>query len=178
MKHVLSALVENRPGVLAHISGMLASRNFNIESLAVGETEVPDFSRITFVVSGDDRTLDQIRKQLEKIITVVQVVDFSKQSYVERDLMLIKVSTEGNKRSEVMELVSIFRGNIVDVGTNHVMIELSGKEHKLDSFIDVVRPYGIIELVRTGLIALLRANQKSLNMQEEVPHLQHSDVPN
>lgn len=157
MRHVISALVMNQPGVLAHISGMLASRAFNIESLAVGATESPEFSRMTFVVNGDDRVLDQVRKQLEKIITVVKVFDFSKQNYVERDLMLIKVSTEGGKRSEIHELVDIFRGRIVDVGPAHVMIEMSGQERKIEAFIDAMRPYGIMELVRTGRIALLRS---------------------
>ena len=114
-RHVLSALVMNQPGVLAHISGMLASRAFNIESLAVGATEDPQFSRMSIVVNGDDRTLDQVRKQLEKIVTVVHVSDFAKQNILERDLMLIKVSTSGNKRSEVKELVDIFRAKIVDV---------------------------------------------------------------
>ena len=119
MRHVLSALVTNQPGVLAHVSGMLASRNFNIDSLAVGETEDEKFSRMTFVVHGDDRVLDQVRKQLEKIVTVVRVIDYSGQDFVERDLMLIKIGTEGGQRlSEVKELTDIFRGKIV--GRAHV----------------------------------------------------------
>ncbi len=156
MRHVLSALVMNRPGVLAHISGMLASREFNIESLAVGATENPEFSRMTFVVAGDTRVLDQVRKQLEKIVTVVRVIDYSKQEFVERDLMLIKVCTQGGTRSQVKELVDIFRGRIVDVSAEHVMIEISGKEQKIESFIEAVRPFGILEMVRAGRIALLR----------------------
>ena len=116
MRHVVSALVQNVPGVLAHISGMLASRGFNIDSLAVGETEEPELSRMTFVVVGDDRVLEQIRKQLEKIVTVVKVVDVSATDYVERDLMLIKVKAPAGKRSEIRELTDIFRGSIVDVG--------------------------------------------------------------
>ncbi|NOX55624.1 MAG: acetolactate synthase small subunit [Planctomycetes bacterium] len=167
MRHVLSALVMNQPGVLAHISGMLASRAFNIDSLAVGETENPEFSRITFVVTGDDRVLDQVRKQLEKIITVVKVLDFSNQEYVERDLMLIKVRAEGQKRSEVRELVEIFRGKIVDVGTGHVMVEISGTEDKIEAFIELMRPFGIIELVRTGRIALLRSPHGVAEAAEE-----------
>lgn len=166
MRHLLSALVMNQPGVLAHISGMLASRAFNIDSLAVGATENPELSRMTFVVNGDDRTLDQVRKQLEKIVTVVKVVDFSKQTYVERDLMLIKVSTTGGKRSEVHELVDIFRARIVDVGTDHVMIEISGQERKIEAFIDVMRPFGIIELVRTGRVALIRTARSSEELTE------------
>ena len=117
MRHVLSAVVQNVPGVLAHISGMLASRGYNIDSLAVGETEDPNLSRMTFVVVGDDRVLDQVRKQLEKIVTVVQVDDISSRDHVERDLMLLKVEAPpGQKRSEIRELVEIFRAQIVDVG--------------------------------------------------------------
>ena len=159
MRHVLSALVMNQPGVLAHISGMLASRAFNIDSLAVGETENPEFSRITFVVTGDDRVLDQVRKQLEKLVTVVKVLNFSRQNFVERDLMLVKVSTAEGTLSQVRELVGIFRGRIVDVSPGHVMIEISGQERKLESFVDMIRPFGILELVRTGRIALLRSDQ-------------------
>lgn len=159
MRHVISSLVMNQPGVLAHISGMLASRAFNIDSLAVGATENPTLSRMTFVINGDDRTLDQVRKQLEKLVTVVKVLDFSKENIVERDLMLIKVSTEGGKRSEIRELAEIFRGRVVDVSPTHVMIEISGVEKKIEAFIDVMRPFGIIELVRTGRIALLRSSE-------------------
>ena len=156
MRHVLSALVINQPGVLAHVSGMLASRAYNIDSLAVGETENPKYSRMTFVITGDDKVLDQVRKQLEKIVTVVTVVDYSGEEFVERDLMLIKVKTDPGKRSEVVELVEIFRGRIVDVSAEQVMIEIAGQERKIEAFIDAVRPYGIIELVRTGRIALMR----------------------
>ncbi len=167
MRHVLSALVMNQPGVLAHISGMLASRGFNIDSLAVGATENREISRMTFVVNGDDRTLDQVRKQLEKIVTVVQVVDFSNKNFVERDLMLIKVSSSGGRRSEIHELVDIFRARIVDVSSDHVMIEISGQERKIEAFIDVMRPFGIIELVRTGRIALMRSANSTGDIAEE-----------
>lgn len=170
MKHVLSAVVVNQPGVLAHISGMLASRAFNIESLAVGETENAEFSRITFVVSGDDRVLDQVRKQLEKIVTIVRVIDFSGREFVERDLMLIKIAAIGSSRSEVRELVDVFRGRIVDVSPGHVMIEISGQEKKLEAFIDLVRPFGILELVRTGRIALLRSNEENVDISERAAH--------
>jgi len=183
MRHVLSALVTNQPGVLAHISGMLASRAFNIDSLAVGETENPEFSRVTFVVNGDGRVLDQVRKQLEKIVTVVKVLNFSNRNFVERDLMLIKVSTNsgvtsgtGNgSRGEIRELVEIFRGKIVDVSPGHVMVEISGQERKLESFIDLVRPYGIIEMVRTGRVALLRAEQENELEQSQPPEPPEDD---
>ncbi|HUG93523.1 MAG: acetolactate synthase small subunit [Pirellulales bacterium] len=157
MRHVLSAVVQNVPGVLSHISGMLASRGYNIDSLAVGETEDPQLSRMTFVVVGDDSVLEQVRKQLEKIVTVVRVVDISSQNFVERDLMLIKVAApSGGRRSEVRELVDIFRGRIVDVCPEEVMIEISGQERKVEAFIEQMRPFGIKELVRTGRIAMVR----------------------
>ena len=159
MKHVLSALVQNVPGVLAHISGMLASRGYNIDSLAVGETEDPNLSRMTFVVVGDDRVLEQVRKQLAKIVTVVRVDDVSAQDFVERDLMLIKVRALQGQRSEIRELVEIFRGRIVDVGAEELMIEISGRENKIEAFIERVRPFGINELVRTGRIAMVRGSR-------------------
>ena len=158
MRHVISALVQNVPGVLAHISGMLASRGYNIDSLAVGETDDPNLSHMTFVVVGDDKTLDQIRKQLEKIVTVVKVRDVSATDYVERDLMLIKVQASEGRRSEVRELVDIFRGRIVDVGPDEVTIEISGRENKVVAFIERMRPFGIQELVRTGRIAMVRSD--------------------
>lgn len=157
MRHVLSALVQNVPGVLAHVAGMLASRGYNIDSLAVGETEDPQLSRMTFVVVGDDSVLEQVRKQLEKIVTVVRVDDVSSRDHVERDLMLIKVQAPEGKRSEIRELTSIFRGRIVDVAPDQVMIEISGQERKIEAFIDLMRPFGIVELVRTGRIAMVRS---------------------
>jgi len=156
MRHVLSALVQNVPGVLSHISGMLASRGYNIDSLAVGETEDPRLSRMTFVIMGDTSVLEQIRKQLEKIVTVVRVDDISGQNYVERDLMLIKVSAPKGKLSEIRELTEIFGGRIVNVAAEMVMIEIAGKEQKIEAFIELMRPFGIIELVRSGRIAMVR----------------------
>jgi acetolactate synthase-1/3 small subunit len=160
MRHVLSALVQNQPGVLAHISGMLASRGFNIDSLAVGETEVPDLSRITFVVHGDDLELEQVRKQLDKIVTVVRVDDISSEDFVERDLMLIKVSANAQQRTEIALLLEMFRGRVVDIGPTSLMMEVSGQEAKIEAFIELMRPYGIIELARTGRIALVRGAAK------------------
>lgn len=156
MRHVLSALVQNVPGVLAHVAGMFASRGYNIDSLAVGETEDPHLSRMTFVVVGDDATLEQVRKQLEKIVTVVRVDDISSQEFVERDLMLLKVNCGNGGRAEIRELVQIFRGRVVDVAPNEVIVEISGQEKKIEAFIDLMRPFGIIELVRTGRIAMVR----------------------
>ena len=156
MRHVLSALVQNQPGVLAHISGMLASRAFNIDSLAVGETENPDLSRMTFVVHGDDAELEQVRKQLDKIITVVKVEDVSSVDHVERDLMLLKVKATAPQRAEISLLVEMFRGKVVDITPDTMMLEISGQESKIEAFIDLMRPYGILELARTGRIALVR----------------------
>jgi acetolactate synthase-1/3 small subunit len=156
MRHVLSALVQNQPGVLAHISGMLASRGFNIDSLAVGETEVPNLSRMTFVVHGDDGVLEQLRKQLDKVVTVVAVQDISSEDFVERDLMLIKVKAPASKRMEISLLVEMFRGRVVDIGFETLMVEIAGQETKIEAFIDLMRPYGILELARTGRIALVR----------------------
>lgn len=156
MRHVLSALVQNVPGVLSHISGMLASRGYNIDSLAVGETEDPHLSRMTFVVVGDDSVLEQVRKQLEKIVTVVRVDDISSQDFVERDLMLIKVSAPPDKRGEISELTNIFNGRIVNVSLDAVVVEISGQERKVEAFIELMRPFGILEVVRTGRIAMVR----------------------
>jgi acetolactate synthase I/III small subunit len=156
MRHVLSALVHNTPGVLAQVSGMLATRGFNIDSLAVGETEDPELSRMTFVVSGDDNVLDQVRKQLDKLISVVQVNDISSQDFVERDLMLLKVQATPAQRIEIVLLVEMFRARVVDISSTNLMVEISGQESKVEAFIELMRPYGILELARTGRIALVR----------------------
>jgi acetolactate synthase-1/3 small subunit len=174
MRHILSALVQNRPGVLAHISGMFASRGFNIDSLAVGETEDPNLSRITVVVMGDDRHLEQVRKQLEKIVTVVKVLDISREDFVERDLVLIKVDVTPERRAEVQGL---FRGRVVDVSPEQLMIEISGQEGKIEAFIDAVRPYGIRELARTGRIALVRGSRPARAEDEVAPVAADAAVP-
>lgn len=159
MRHVLSALVQNVPGVLAHVAGMFASRGYNIDSLAVGETEDPHLSRMTFVVVGDDSVLAQVRKQLEKIVTVVRVDDISAKEYVERDLMLVKVRSGNGRRAEIRELCQIFRGRLVDVAPDQVIVEISGQEKKIEAFIELIRPFGIVELARTGRIAMVRSVQ-------------------
>jgi acetolactate synthase-1/3 small subunit len=176
-RHLLSALVQNRPGVLAHVSGMFATRGFNIESLAVGETEDPHLSRITVVVWGDDRHLDQVRKQLEKIVTVVKVHDISREDYVERDLMLIKIRAPASVRLEIHALVQFFRGRIVDVSPDQLMIEISGPEKKIEAFIEQVRPYGINELARTGRIALVRGERPLEAFDEDAPGDSGSQPP-
>lgn len=159
-KHIISALVANQPGVLAHVAGLFSARGFNIDSLAVGETEQPDLSRMTIVVAGDEAILEQVRKQLGKLIDVVKIQDFSGVPCVERDLALVQVHAAAGKRTELLELVSIFRARVVDVGPSDVMIELSGTEDKVEAFLDLVRPYGIREMARTGRIALARASRE------------------
>ena len=174
MRHVLSALVQNQPGVLAHVSGMFASRGFNIDSLAVGETDDPHLSRITVTVMGNDRLLEQVRKQLEKIVTVVKVLDISREDFVERDLMLIKIDATPDHRAEVKALVEIYRGRIVDIGPEQMMIEISGQEKKIEAFIEAVRPYGIRELARTGRIALVRGSRPVNRDETEAPDADES----
>jgi acetolactate synthase-1/3 small subunit len=159
MRHVISALVQNQPGVLAHVAGMFAARGFNIDSLVVGRTEDPELSRMTIVVVGDDRVMEQVRKQLGKLIPVVKVRDFEDLSYVERDLMLIRVHTPPDKRAEVVQLVNLFRGRVVDVAKRSLLVELVGPEDRLEAFIEVVKTYGIRELARTGVIAMTRGEQ-------------------
>ncbi len=156
MKHIISALVENKPGVLAHVAGMFAARGFNIDSLVVGRTEDPEMSRMTIVVVGDDRVVEQVRKQLAKIVPVVKVQDFAGQPVVVRDLMLITVTAPPEKRAEIFSLMEMFRGKVVDIGLKSLMIEISGPESKIEAFINVCRPYGIKNVARTGTIAMPR----------------------
>jgi len=158
-KHVLSVLVENQPGVLAQISGMFAARGYNIDSLVVGRTEDDAFSRMIIVTRGDEATLEQIRKQLGKIVTVVKVRNLSEMDCAERDLLLVRVHCAPEKRSELNQLTKIFRGSVVDVGPRSVTIQLTGPEAKIESFVELCRPYGIMELSRTGIIAAPRPVQ-------------------
>lgn len=162
MKHIISALVENKPGVLAHVAGMFAARAFNIDSLVVGRTEDPALSRMTIVVVGDDRVLEQVRKQLAKIIPVVKVQDFVGQPVVARDLMLIAISAPPEKRAEILSLIEMFRGKVVDIGQKFVMVEVSGPESKIEAFINVCKPYGIKSLARTGTIAMPRHSKADM----------------
>jgi acetolactate synthase-1/3 small subunit len=156
MKHIISALVENKPGVLAHVAGMFAARAFNIDSLVVGRTEDPDLSRMTIVVLGDDRVVEQVRKQLARIVPVVKVQDFVGQPVVARDLMLIAISAPPEKRPEILSLIEMFKGKVVDIGQKFVMVEVSGPEEKIEAFINVCKPYGIKSVARTGTIAMPR----------------------
>ena len=168
-KHIISVLVQNQPGVLAHIAGMFAARGFNIDSLVVGRTEDPEFSRMVIVSTGDAPTLEQIRKQLGKIVTVVKVRDLSDQKCVERDLLLIQVHCPPEKRSELGHLCEVFRGSIVDVGPRSIVIQLTGPEDKIEAFVELCRPYGIKALSRTGVIAVPRASQTENGSAEAPP---------
>ena len=156
MKHVISVLVENKVGVLSRITGLFSSRGFNIESLAVGETEDTNISRMTIVVSGDDSILEQVRKQLGKVVDTIKVTDYTGTDYVERNLILIKVSALPGKRNEIIELVDVFRGKIIDVGQKDMIVEISGPEDRLEAALNLLRPYGIKEVARTGRIAMNR----------------------
>jgi acetolactate synthase-1/3 small subunit len=169
MRHVISALVINEPGVLANVAGMFAARGFNIDSLVVGRTENPEFSRMTVVVDADDNTLEQVRKQLAKLVPVVKVRDFAGTSYIERDMALITVGVAPDKRSEVIEIVNLFRGKIVDIAKAGLVVELAGTEQKIEALIELLAPYGIKELARTGVIAMSRGTQTAKEEAADKP---------
>lgn len=159
MKRTLAILVENKPGVLVRVVSLFARRGYNIESLAVGPTENPQFSRITIVVEGDEVVLEQISKQLYKLIDVLKVSDVTSDQSVERELVMIKVTAEASTRSEIMQIVDIFRAKIVDVGKKSVIVEITGDQDKVSALVDLLRPFGIKELVRTGKIAMVRGTK-------------------
>ena len=158
MRHVISVLVENHFGVLAHVSGLFSSRGFNIDSLTVGETEDPTISRMTIVAKGDERILDQIMKQLDRLVDVVKVIDLTKDEMIARELVLAKVSAPASVRSDVIQVVNTFRGKIVDVNPKNITIEITGTESKIDAMLELLRPFGIREVVRTGLVAMSRVS--------------------
>lgn len=159
MKHVISVIVENKPGVLTRISGLFSRRGFNIESLSVGVTENPKHSRMTIVVEGDEDVLEQIQKQLYKLIDTLKVIDLPADASVGRELIMVKVNADKSVRSEVIQITDIYRGRIVDVGENVLTIELTGEEGKLNAFINMMSKFGIKELVRTGKVALHRGGK-------------------
>ena len=156
MKHTLAVLVENQPGVLSHVAGLFARRGYNIESLAVGETEDSSVSRITLVVEGDEKVIEQVSKQLNKQIEVIKVNDISNEEIVVRQLLLLKVAADLNTRQEIMQIVEIFRCRIVDIGKRSLIVEATGDEEKIQAIIHSLRPFGIQELVRTGNVAMVR----------------------
>ncbi|PNR92768.1 acetolactate synthase small subunit [Petrotoga sp. 9PWA.NaAc.5.4] len=156
MRHILSVTVSNQPAVLARISGLFSRRNFNILSLNVGETDKPEFSRMTIVVEGNDDTIEQVKKQLYKLIDVIKITDLNQTNMVERDMALIKVNCNKNQRSQVIQVVDVFRGKIVDFSIETVTVEVTGDENKITAFIEILKDFGIKEIVRTGIIALDR----------------------
>ncbi|MCZ7393795.1 MAG: acetolactate synthase small subunit [Candidatus Methanoperedens sp.] len=156
MKHTVAILVENKPGVLTRVAGLFSRRGFNIESLAVGVTENPDTSRMTIVVTGDDRVLEQVMKQLNKLIDVIRVSDIPPEESVNRELALIKVGVDSGTRAEVMQIVDVFRAKIVDVGIKSLVVEVTGDESKINAMEQLLRQFGIKEMVRTGKIAMNR----------------------
>ena len=157
-KHTLVALVEDRPGVLNRVASLFRRRSFNIQSLAVGASEQPGLSRMTIVAIGDSAQIEQVRKQLEKLINVVKVSDITEEDMVTRELALIKVKTTASTRSEIMQIVGVFRANIVDVAPGSVTVEVTGDEDKVDSLLSLLRDFGVKELSRTGRIALTRGS--------------------
>ena len=159
MRHTISVLVENHPGVLARIAGLFSGRGFNIDSLSVGETEDPTVSRMTVVVRGDDVVVEQIGKQLNRLIDVIKVVDLTEEEHVERQLVLIKVSADGSARSEIMQIVDIFRAKVVDVGAKSIVVEITGTADKVTALLDLLRRFGIQEIARTGQVAISRASR-------------------
>ena len=156
MRHIISCLVENKFGVLARIAGLFSGRGFNIDSLCVGETTDPTVSRMTIVVRGDDKILEQVTKQLNKLVDVIKVQDYLGLSIVERELILVKVKAEQKQRSELIEIADIFNAKIVDVNLKNITIEMAGDEGKIEAIIALLKPYGIIEFVRTGRAAVSR----------------------
>jgi len=165
-KHTLVALVEDRPGVLNRVSSLLRRRNFNIDSIAVGHTEQSNLSRMTIVVEGDDAKVEQVRKQLDKVIDVVKIVDITNNESVARELALIKVKATASTRSEIIQIVDVFRANIVDVSSDSLIVEVTGDEDKVDSLLDLLRGFGIREIARTGRIALTRGGAGPLQVEE------------
>ncbi|WP_251197837.1 acetolactate synthase small subunit [Anaerotardibacter muris] len=161
MRHVLSVLVENKSGVLSRVAGLISRRGFNIESLSVGPTEDPTMSRITITMEADDIAYEQITKQLHKLISVHKITDLTQTAAIERELVLFKVHVVPEKRNEVIEIANIFRGNVVDVGKTSLTIEITGSEDKLKGIEDLLRAYGIKEIIRTGLIAMSRGSKVS-----------------
>ena len=156
MKHTISVLVENKFGVLARISGLFSSRGFNIDSLAVGETEDPTVSRMTIVVDGDEKILEQVTKQLNKLIDVIKVLDLTGEDFIDRELILLKIHVTPATRSEILQIVDIFQARIIDVKPAAVTIEVTGNDHKIKSILDLLKGFGIKEMVRTGRIAISR----------------------
>jgi acetolactate synthase-1/3 small subunit len=160
MKHTLSVLLQNKPGALSRVTGLFSGRGFNIESLCVAETLDPKVSCMTLVTSGDEAIIEQITKQLHKLIDVIKVTDVSEGEFVEREMVLIRVKAEATTRAEVLRIIDIFRGKVVDVSPTSYSVEITGPESKIKAVVDILRPIGIKEIIRTGTIAMARAPKK------------------
>jgi len=167
-RHIISILVENEPGVLARVAGLFSGRGFNIDELSVAKSLDPTVSRVTLVTVGDDQIAEQIVKQLNKLVCVIKVVDFQDVSHVERELALIKVSASERTRNEILNVVNIFRARVVDVNPQSYVVEVTGDEDKIHALLELLRPFGIKELVRTGLIAIGRASKTPSTKLERV----------
>lgn len=163
MRHTISVLVENKFGVLARIAGMFSGRGFNIDTLNVGPTHDPKYSRITVTVKGDNQQLDQCIKQLHKIIDVIEVDDLAQGSFAARELVLLKLAADGGNRTEIVQICDIFRANIVDVSHQSIIVEMTGRPNKIEAFLEMVRPFGIKQMARTGIAALPRNRKLELN---------------
>ena len=172
MKHTIIALVENKPGVLNRVASLFRRRGFNIESIAVGHSELPHISRMTITINGTTTMVEQVRKQLDRVIDVVKVSDITGDDIVARELALIKVKASSSTRSEIIQIVDIFRANIVDVAADSVTIEVTGDEEKINSLLELLRGFGIREIARTGRIAITRGGQGALQMEKKAPKTQ------
>lgn len=158
-KHLLSILVDNEPGVLSRITGLFSGRGYNIESLSVAETVDPAVSRITMVTKGSPMIIEQIQKQLNKLINVIKVIDLTGTQYVEREMALIKVNARSEHRAEILRITDIFRGQVVDVGMEHFTVKVEGDREKIDAILNLFKPFGIREIARTGCVALPRESR-------------------
>jgi acetolactate synthase-1/3 small subunit len=159
MKHTIAVIVENKSGVLTRIAGLFSRRSFNIDSLSVGATDNPDYSRMTLTVHGDEDVLEQVIKQLSKLINVIRVSELEPAESVERELAVIKVSADKENRSEIMQIVEIFRASIIDVSARSMIIEATGDEEKIDAIVQLLRQFGIKELARTGKVSMVRGTR-------------------
>ena len=168
-KHTIVALVEDKPGVLNRMASLFRRRSYNIESIAVGHSEIPHLSRMTIIVDGSATMVEQVRKQLDKVVDVVRVSDITGDEIIARELALIKVKTTSSTRSEIMQIVDIFRANIVDVASDSLTVEVTGDEDKINSLFNLLRGFGIKELARTGRIAMPRGNLNQLSVEPESP---------
>lgn len=180
MRHTITLMVENKFGVLSRVSGLFSGRGYNIESISVGETMDPQISQMTIVTSGDDQIIEQINKQLNKLIDVIRVTDMAEMDHVEREMLLVKVAPKQERKLEVMNIVEIFRGKVIDSSERTYTIEITGNEEKLEAFINLIKPFGIVELVRTGKVAIAREGlKKSAPVKkgdEPTHHTQKSQV--